>query len=71
MPANRNAYFTAPRTRSVTVGLRPAIWKELSDAYERMAADRQKELTIDKLCVEIIEAWAAERRMIRAEQRQF
>jgi hypothetical protein len=64
MPAN----LTTPRTRRVTFAVRTAIWEELADAFDQMASERQKEFTIEKLCGEIIESWAAERRILRAER---
>jgi hypothetical protein len=61
-----SANLTAPRTRRVTFAVRNAIWDELADAFDQMASERQKEFTIEKLCGEIIESWAAERRIIRS-----
>ena len=65
----QHTYFMGPRTRHVTLTLRLPIWKELPDAFDGMRARQaqDQQFSIEKMCAEIIESWAAERRIIRAE----
>ncbi len=52
-----------PAIRTVQLSIRTAVWDELEDAVAEMEF-KGETLTVPKLCCEILEAWAAERRMI-------
>lgn len=69
MDMAQHAYFVGPRTQEVTLRLRRPILEELSKAREVMGLGRANEFTIEALCAEIIESWAAERRIIAVSAR--